>query len=380
MNEPLEELRDTIEALSLEILDTLSERARTALAIAHEKQRRGMPVRDPQREDLLLARLLQHNHGPFDDATVRSLFRGIIDACVALAEGGRRRTLRVSSLGGPPVVVTVKGHTIGAGTACYVAGPCSVESEEQMARVTAGLHKLGVRFLRGGAFKPRTSPYAFQGLGERGLALLAAAAEEHGMATITEATSPQNVDLVARYADIIQIGARNMASFDLLRAAGQTGKPVLLKRGFGATIDEWVNAAEYVALSGSDDIILCERGIRTFSPDTRSTLDLSAVPLALGRTRLPVAVDVSHAAGRRDILAPLAAAAFASGAQAVMIEVHPDPDMALSDAEQQLTVAQLAALQREVVETLTRQATTLLDAADAPVRVVPQCPTPHLEA
>ena len=386
MNERLEELRDRVEALSLTILDTLSERARTTQAIAHEKQRRGMPARDPQREDFLLSRLLQRNDGPFDDATVRSIFRGVFDACVALAEGRRRRTLRVSTAGGPPVAVTVKGHTIGAGTAAYVAGPCSVEDEEQMARVTAGLARLGVGFLRGGAFKPRTSPYAFQGLGERGLALLQAAAAEHGMATITEATSPQNVDLVARYCDIIQIGARNMASFDLLRAAGQTGRPVLLKRGFGATIDEWINAAEYVALSGSEQIILCERGIRTFSQDTRSTLDLSAVPLALGRSRLPVAVDVSHAAGRRDILAPLTAAAFASGAHAVMIEVHPDPDNALSDSEQQITMDQLAVLQREVIETLTRAAATLTTPAlrrpaapSAPTRPL-TIPQPTMEA
>jgi 3-deoxy-7-phosphoheptulonate synthase len=173
-----------------------------------------------------------------------------------------------------------------------------------------------------------------------------------------------NIELVAKYADIIQIGARNMANYELLRAAGRTGMPVLLKRGFGATLGEWLNAAEYVAVSGSRDIILCERGIRTFVTDTRDTLDLSAVPLALARSRLPVIVDVSHAAGRRDILAPLATAGFAAGACAVMIEVHPDPDAALSDSEQQITIEDFCALRQSVVDTLTGAARSLLQTSE----------------
>lgn len=359
MNEELEALRLRVEELSLDLLALLNERAASAGRIARLKEALGLPLRDPQREDLLLGHLVAANRGPFDDATVRALFRHVIDAGVALSEGRQRRGLRVGTAGGPAVVVTVRGHSIGGGAPAYVAGPCSVESEEQIHEAAAGLWRLGVRFLRGGAFKPRSSPYAFQGLGAAGLELLAAAARAHGMVSVTEATSPANVELVARHADIVQIGARNMANFELLRAVGQTRKPVILKRGFGATIDEWLNAAEYVAVSGSEEIVLCERGIRTFSADTRSTLDLSAVPLALLRSRLPVMVDVSHAAGRRDILAPLAAAAFGAGAHAVMVEVHPDPDMALSDAEQQLTLGAFAALQREVVATLSRTATLL---------------------
>ena len=364
MNEQLEQLRDAVEGLSIEILSTLSQRADKALDIAREKKKLGLPIRDPYREDQLLARLVRQNQGPLDDATVRSLFRSILDASVSLMEGKRRAELRVGAAGGPPVLVTVAGHTIGNGTPQYIAGPCSVENEDQMEESARGLARLGVRFLRGGAFKPRTSPYAFQGLGKQGLVLLRDAARRYGMASVTEATSPDNVELVAEYADMIQIGSRNMSNFELLRAAGQTGRPIVLKRGFAATLDEWVNAAEYVALSGSEDIILCERGIRTYARETRNTLDVSAIPLARARTRLPVMADVSHAAGRRDILAPLTSSAFACGAQAVMVEVHPDPDVALSDAEQQLTLDDFAALQRTVANTLARTAAALLDATD----------------
>ncbi len=253
---------------------------------------------------------------------------------------------------GPRIEVTAAGHALGAGRPIYIAGPCAVESEEQLERAAARLSELGVGFFRAGAFKPRTSPYAFQGLGEEGLRILSGACRRHGLAAVTEATSASNLELVARYADVIQIGARNMYNYDLLRAAGQAGRPVLLKRGLSATLEEWLGAAEYIALAGCDSIVLCERGIRTFSRETRGTLDLSIVPLALAATRLPVIVDVSHAAGRRDILAPMAAAAFACGAHAVMIEVHPEPDRALSDAEQQIDFEDFAVLQQRVARSL----------------------------
>jgi 3-deoxy-7-phosphoheptulonate synthase/chorismate mutase len=255
-------------------------------------------------------------------------------------------TLQIAN--GPRIVVRARGHVLGG----YIAGPCSVESEEQIETSACRLAALGVRFLRGGTYKPRTSPYAFQGLGLEGLKLLSRACRRHGMAAVSEATSPENLEHVAEHADIIQIGSRNMYNYELLRAAGQTRRPVLLKRGLSATLDEWLLAAEYVALSGSENIILCERGVRTFARETRNTLDLSVVPLALAASRLPVIVDVSHAAGRRDILAPLAAAAFACGAHGVMIEVHPTPDAALSDAEQQIDFDTFAALQRAVVGSL----------------------------
>jgi 3-deoxy-7-phosphoheptulonate synthase/chorismate mutase len=368
LTERLDGLRGEIDVLSTSILAALNERARRALDVAREKDQLGLPMRDPHRESRLLDRLAEENRGPLDAPTVRALFRSILDASVALMEGRRTRGLQVGSEGGPFLPVTVRGHCIGGPRPVYIAGPCAVESEEQIETAARGLRALGVRFLRAGAFKPRTSPYAFQGLGEAGLRLLAQAARRHGLVSVTEATSPANAEAVAEHADILQIGARNMYNYELLRAVGQTGKPVLLKRAFSATIDEWLNAAEYVALSGSQEIVLCERGIRTFSRETRSTLDLSSVPLARAASRLPVVVDVSHAAGRRDILAALCQAVFGVGAHGVMIEVHPDPDVALSDAEQQLSLDDFAALQRTVHTALRDVAATLAPAAALPRR------------
>lgn len=356
-----------MDELTSQLLEVLNARTRTVLEIAKVKRSLGLPMRDRRREEELFRMLVERNDGPLDGATIREVFQHVIDASVALAS--RTETpagLCVESSGGPPVTVSAAGHTIGPGHAQYIAGPCSIENELQMEQVAAGLAQSGVRFLRGGAFKPRTSPYAFQGLKEEGLRLLQAAGRRHGMATVTEATSVANVDTVARYADVIQIGSRNMANFELLRAAGRTGLPILLKRGFGATLDEWLHAAEYVAVSGSERIVLCERGIRTFVRDTRNTLDLSVVPLALARSRLPVIVDVSHAAGRRDILAHLSTAAFAAGAQAVMIEVHPDPDAALSDSAQQITVEDFRALERSVFDALTHTANALREPTPTP--------------
>ncbi len=372
MSARLDSLRAEVEELSLALLAKLSERAAVTVAIAEEKRRQALPTRDLAREAALMARLREANQGPFDDDTIQQLFQDIIDATVGLMDGrsvGRR--LRVASAGRPPRTVRVGGHALGDGLARYIAGPCAVESAEQIDQVAAHLAAMGVEFLRGGTYKPRTSPYSFQGLGREGLDLLAEAGRRYGLATVTEATGLDSLALVAERADVIQIGARNMHNYDLLRAAGETGKPVLLKRSFGATVEEWVLAAEYVALAGSEDIILCERGIRTFARETRATLDLSAVPLARAKTHLPVIVDVSHAAGRRDILAPLARAAFAAGADAVMVEVHPDPDAARSDAAQQLSLEDFESLVRDValgLARLTRQLTPAPRAATAGAR------------
>jgi 3-deoxy-7-phosphoheptulonate synthase/chorismate mutase len=346
----LDTLRTEIEGLSRQILQKLNHRARCVLDIAREKDRMGLPMHDPYREAQLLDRLVEGNEGPLDPPTVRALFRAILDASVALMEGRQRHALRVGEDGGAFLPVTVRGHTIGGSRPVYIAGPCAVENEEQLEAAARGLAALGVRFFRAGAFKPRTSPHAFQGLGEVGLRMLRDAAQRHSLVSVTEATSVSNAEMVAEYADIIQVGARNMYNYELLRLVGRSGKPVLLKRAFAATLDEWLNAAEYVALGGSEQIILCERGIRTFGRETRATLDISIVPLARAASRLPVLVDVSHAAGRRDLLLPLARAAFAVGAHGVMIEVHPDPDVALSDADQQITIDDFAALQRAVHE------------------------------
>ncbi len=245
-------------------------------------------------------------------------------------------------------VIEVKGVTIGGKGVVVMAGPCAVENAEQIHTIAAAVAEAGARVLRGGAFKPRTSPYSFQGLGEEGLVLLREAADAHGMLVVTEAMDPSQVELVSRYADIIQIGARNMQNFVLLREVGRAELPVLLKRGFSATIKEFLMAAEYIMSEGNERVILCERGIRTFSDFTRFTLDLAAVPVLKRETHLPVIVDPSHATGRRDMVIPMARAAIAAGADGVMVEVHHRPEEALSDGPQALLPEQFAQLMREI--------------------------------
>lgn len=235
-------------------------------------------------------------------------------------------------------IVEVAGVTFGSGhPAVWLAGPCSVESEESIDAVARRLAQVGVRFLRGGAFKPRTSPYAFQGNGEPALGWLAAAARRHDLRVVTEALSEATVEVVAGHADLIQVGSRNMHNFALLRGVARARKPVLLKRGMAATIEEWLAAGEYLRLHGAPAVLFCERGIRSFDAMTRNLLDLSAVALLTHQYRLPVIVDPSHAAGRRDLVAPLTRAALAAGACGVMIETHDDPGRALSDGPQALT-------------------------------------------
>lgn len=247
-------------------------------------------------------------------------------------------------------VIEVGGVRIGGDAPFFmIAGPCSVESREQITACARAVRDAGGEFLRGGCFKPRTSRYDFQGLGFDGLTLLHEAANEYGLSIVTEVLHPADVDAVAREADVLQIGARNMQNFALLKAVGKTRLPVLLKRGLMASIDEWLAAAEYVMAEGNARVILCERGIRTFETATRNTLDLSAVPVLRERTHLPVIVDPSHAAGRREWVAPLARAAKAVGAHGIMIEIHPDPDKALSDGPQSLDFDQFKTLAREMV-------------------------------
>jgi 3-deoxy-7-phosphoheptulonate synthase len=241
-------------------------------------------------------------------------------------------------------VIQVGKIAVGAGAPVLIAGPCSVESREMLLDCAEAVAAAGAHMLRGGAFKPRTSPYEFQGLGARGLKFLAEAREKTGLPVVTEVLSWDEVPIVARYADILQIGARNMQNFPLLRAAGRSGKPILLKRGGGSTIDEWLLAAEYILADGNENVILCERGIRTFERATRHTLDLNGVALARERTHLPVIVDPSHAAGIRAIVPALALAGLAAGAHGIMVEVHPDPDHALSDGQQSLDLPAFAAL------------------------------------
>lgn len=232
-------------------------------------------------------------------------------------------------------VINVGGVAIGGGQPVFIAGPCSIESLAQIRAVAHAVQGYA-HILRGGAFKPRTSPYSFQGLAEEGLAMLQAAGREVGMPTVSEVVSPEDVDLVAEYVDMLQIGARNMQNYPLLRKVGRLRKPVLLKRGMAATIEEWLLSAEYIMSEGNPNVVLCERGIRTFETLTRNTLDISAVPLVRELSHLPVVVDPSHAAGKWNLVEPLALAAIAAGADGLMVEVHPRPETALSDGPQSL--------------------------------------------
>jgi 3-deoxy-7-phosphoheptulonate synthase len=233
-------------------------------------------------------------------------------------------------------VITVGGVAIGPETMTVIAGPCTVETPEQTLTSALMAKAAGASMLRGGAFKPRTSPYAFQGLGEAGLRILAEVRAETGLPVVTEVIDPASVDLVCSYADMLQVGTRSMQNFTLLQAVGSAGKPVLLKRGMNATIEEWLMAAEYIAQRGNLDIVLCERGIRTFETATRNTLDISAVPVAQRLSHLPVIVDPSHSGGRRDLVLPLSRAAVAVGADGIIVDVHPEPAAAMCDGDQAL--------------------------------------------
>ena len=246
------------------------------------------------------------------------------------------------------VVQLPGGLAIGGHDIVVIAGPCSVESEKQIVAAAQAVRAAGASMLRGGAFKPRTSPYSFQGLGEKGLKLLAKARDETGLLVVTEAMDPDGVDLVAEYADVIQIGARNMQNFSLLRRAGRSGKPVLLKRGIAATITELLLSAEYLLAEGNHDVILCERGVRGFDSATRNVFDLTAIPLVRSLSHLPIVADPSHATGRRELVIPMARAAAAAGADGVMVEVHPKPEEALSDGMQSLDAEQFEQLMREI--------------------------------
>ncbi len=259
-------------------------------------------------------------------------------------------------------LVRVDSLTIGTSDPVFIAGPCSVEGEAEIFAAAAAAKAAGAHILRGGAFKPRTSPYSFQGLGLEGVRLLAQAGAQAGLPVVTEVMEPGVVEAVAEYADILQVGSRNMQNFPLLRAVGRSQRPVVLKRGFAATIDEWLLAAEYILLEGNPNVMLCERGIRGFDPSTRNVLDLAAVPLLTRLTHLPVLVDPSHATGRRELVPALSLAAIAAGADGFMVEMHPDPEQSISDAEQAIdpeTLRQMIQQSRTI-----RAALRASDAAD----------------
>lgn len=350
MSNKLESYRSEIVLLNHQILDLLSKRGELAQKIGEEKLKQGTRIYDPQREKEMLNDLIDSNKGPFNDNIIKQLFKEIFKASTDLQKSENEKHLYVSRKLKPEdtIVTFDNGGIIGDGNKSFVFGPCSVESFEQVEAVAKNLHAKGEKFIRGGAFKPRTSPYDFQGLGVEGLKILKQIKDKYDLNVVSEIVNPNDFEVADEYLDVFQIGARNMQNFELLKEAGRTKKPILLKRGLSATIEEFVYAAEYIASQGNQNIILCERGIRTYEKATRNTLDISAVPILKQGTHLPVMVDVTHSTGRKDIMLPTAKAALAVGADGVMAEVHPDPSVALSDAGQQMDLDEFQAFYDEL--------------------------------
>ncbi|MBB5180584.1 3-deoxy-7-phosphoheptulonate synthase/chorismate mutase [Planomicrobium koreense] len=337
----LEQLREKVDAVNLEILTLINERATVIQEIGKIKEKQGVNRYDPLRERHMLNLLKENNNGPLDQKTVDHIFKEIFKSALDMQEEDHRKALLVSrKKKAEDTIITINGESIGDGTPSFIFGPCAVESQDQVSKVAEAIGAKGLKLIRGGAYKPRTSPYDFQGLGLEGLKMLKAAADQYKLAVVSEIVTPHHLEEALPFVDVVQVGARNMQNFELLKAVGQINKPVLLKRGMSATVDEFINAAEYIIASGNSQIILCERGIRTYEKATRNTLDISAVPILKQETHLPVFVDVTHSTGRRDLLLPAAKAAIAIGADGVMAEVHPDPAVALSDAAQQMDLNQ----------------------------------------
>ena len=337
----LEGLRARVDEINVEILQLINERAGVVQEIGRVKEKQGVNRYDPLRERNMLDHLKENNDGPLPQSTVEHIFKEIFKTALELQVDDQKKALLVSrKKKSADTIVEINGEKIGTGTPSFVFGPCAVESYTQVAEVAAAIQGKGLKLIRGGAYKPRTSPYDFQGLGLEGLKILKQISQEYGLAVVSEIVTPGHLDEALDYVDVIQVGARNMQNFELLKAVGSINKPVLLKRGIAATLDEFIHAAEYIMSQGNDQIILCERGIRTYERATRNTLDISAVPILKQETHLPVFVDVTHSTGRRDILLPAAKAAIAIGADGVMAEVHPDPAVALSDAAQQMNLKQ----------------------------------------
>ncbi len=300
---------------------------------------RGVPMPGAQRTAVCIL----GNKGPVDDSRLL-----VMDGVKEAIRVTKPYKLVSRETQPQPTVITVGDIKIGEGKPVVMAGPCAVESEEQALTIAHIVKEGGAQVFRGGAFKPRTSPYSFQGLGEEGLKILDKVRKETGLLIVTEATDHTNIELVEQYTDIIQIGARNMQNYSLLRRAGHASKPVLLKRGFAATIEELLMSAEYIISEGNNQVILCERGIRTFTDNTRNTLDLSAIPSIKEASHLPIIVDPSHAAGRRDYVIPLSKGAIAVGTDGLLVEVHHDPPHALSDGMQSLYPEQFTELMEEI--------------------------------
>jgi 3-deoxy-7-phosphoheptulonate synthase/chorismate mutase len=342
----VQELRSQIDGINQQLLELLNQRARIVSEIGKIHTQMGVGHYDPAREAQMLQTLEMANNGPFSNETIKALFREIFRASLDLEEKQARAKIKVQrkSSDERTVVSLPDGTQFGDGGFQVIAGSCAVETFEQMDEVGAALASRGVKLMRGMAYKPRTSPYEFQGLGEDGLKIARQVADKYGMFVVSEIMDQSQIPLFMDYVDVFWVGARNMQNSFLLRALGRISKPVILKRGLAATLEEFMYAAEYVASGGNPHIMMIERGIRTYEKATRNTLDIGGVAVLKLESHLPIIVDISHSAGRRDIALPLARVAKASGADGLMVEVHPNPPVAMSDAKQQLNIEQFHAL------------------------------------
>jgi 3-deoxy-7-phosphoheptulonate synthase/chorismate mutase len=338
----LQELRAEVDVINMQILELLSRRGRVVEEIGKVTQEMSRSFYDPQREAQMLHALETANKGPFSNDTIKALFREIFRASMALEESQAKGKILVhrKTADDRTVIELPNGATIGGGDFTIISGPCAVESYEQMDTTAAALAERNIKILRGMGFKPRTSPYEFQGMGEQALQIARQVADKYGMVITSEIMDKGDIPMFLDYVDIFWVGARNMQNGSLLKSLGKIGRPVILKRGLAATLEEFLYAAEYIVSSGNPNVILIERGIRTFERSTRNTLDIGGVAVLKLESHLPVIVDISHSAGRRDIAIPLARVAKVSGADGLMVEVHPNPPLALSDAKQQLTIPQ----------------------------------------
>lgn len=333
----IQELRQSVDDINLELLKLLSKRGDLAKEIGNIQTGLGISQYDPKRELEMLDKLTAANEGPFDNGVIKSIFKSIFQASMETSQKADKPKFLTSRATKEDTVVMIGDVAVGTGhSPVLMAGPCAIESKEQFEVTAERLASRGVTLMRGGAYKPRSNPYSFQGFGVEALEWARESCDKHNLKFIAEIMDAQDLDDCVKHVDVLQIGARNSQNFTLLKAVGKTKLPVLLKRGLSGTIEEWIMSAEYIMSEGNPNVILCERGIRTYEQYTRNTLDVSAVALAKLETHLPVIVDVTHSGGRRDLLVPLTKAGLAVGADGIMAEVHPNPDVALSDQKQQM--------------------------------------------
>lgn len=332
----LNRYREHIDMINKELLRLVNQRTSLVKKIIEIKDDTGTDYYDPVREEKMIHDILSFNEGPLPNELMKEIFCGIFKSTLRYLGMNMEKRLLISSSNDTHFKETGQMFNIGKDFRMIIAGPCAIENIDYLESIAQVLVQNSIKFLRGGAYKPRTSPYDYQGLREDGLKMLNEVSKRHKLLSVTEVVDTRDVELVSKYADVLQIGARNMQNFELLKEVGQLRKPVILKRGTSASIEEFMLAAEYIALKGNREIILCERGIRTFETKTRNTLDISCIPLIKKETKLPIIVDLSHSLGRKDIVLPIAKAVLAAGADGIMAEVHPYPELALSDSKQQL--------------------------------------------